>query len=96
MPRTALQWASLDGDALRVRWLLSSGENPNADDWVRACRATAAPFASNSLSFWLLLGSFWALFPPSCSFHARTSLYVAHCCTVAALVPSSEFSGRLH
>ena len=36
MPRTALQWASLDGDALRVRWLLSSGENPNADDWVRA------------------------------------------------------------
>ena len=35
MPRTALQWASLDGDALRVRWLLSSGENPNADDWVR-------------------------------------------------------------
>eukprot|EP01043_Picozoa_sp_COSAG02_P045295 COSAG02_NODE_4126_length_5741_cov_164.845090_7_plen_44_part_00 len=36
MPRTALQWASLDGDALRVRWLLSSGENPNADDWVSA------------------------------------------------------------
>jgi hypothetical protein len=33
MPRTALQWASLDGDALRVRWLLSSGENPNADDY---------------------------------------------------------------
>ncbi len=43
MPRTALQWASLDGDALRVRWLLSSGENPNADDWVSA---PPAPFLS--------------------------------------------------
>ena len=52
MPRTALQWASLDGDALRVRWLLSSGENPNADDWVRPLSLALAlsPSPSPSLA----------------------------------------------
>lgn len=40
MPRTALQWASADGDAHRVRLLLTLGEQVSADDWVRAPRTS--------------------------------------------------------